>query len=331
MKYNIEELRIAITKKCNMNCEHCYSEAGQEAKELPISDFESVIGELIDGFDFKRITETGGEPLLPDKLDRTLELAKFAKESGIESRLVTNGYFLNDDVAKELKRVDCNPVQVSLDSNTAEIHDNFRRTKRAHENAINAIGNLVSNGIYTTVRYSIFPENKNQVLDTYRLAQELGASEFVVKQAYPCGRAEDNHAVLTDKEELIDLQKKLIISSIGGSTKVNFLQPFLISRDTIPENANIKVSPCKCGTLVLYIDSGGDVFPCNYMVTHPTNNFKMGNISDPDFDIVEAWNYAPELNSFRKPLHETGCCTSFKHMLGDESYAKFFEQRKFGD
>ena len=326
----LNELRIAITKKCNMRCKHCYSKSGKEDRELPIQIFKDIIKDISYSFNnFKKITETGGEPLLPDKIDRTLELARYAQEKNIKVRLVSNGYYLDEGVAGELKEIGFSSVQISIDSSTHKMHDKFRGTKGAFDKAIEAVNNLVSAGVYTTIRYSITEENKMRVLDTYNLAQDLNASEFVVKLSCPFGRAKNSFTLIEDKEYLINLQKELISMSKKSLTKVIFLQPFLIDPKTVPTSANIEISPCKCGTSVLYVDSRGDVFPCNYMGTHPTKNFKIGNIKDHNFNIIREWYNHPELRFFRRPLKERGCCTSFKYVLGPENYNKFFEQRKF--
>ncbi|MBI5871899.1 radical SAM protein, partial [archaeon] len=255
--------------------------------------------------------------------EKTLKVAESAQNIGVNTRIVSNGYFLTDSLAKRLYEIDLDVVQISLDSHQPTFHDKFRGRVDAFDRAVNAIRYCKEAGLTTNVRYSIMQGNKEDVLPCYELANELEANSFIVKQTYPFGRGQSDDSLLIDRESLLEIQVNLIRESFKKKTKVGFLQPFLVNMETIPKGANILVYPCRCGTSVLFIDSSGDIFPCNY-IQHHQQNFKLGNILDPDFDFFEIWYDSEKLSPFReKDVNKRGCCVAFKQILGDK-YSEYF-------
>ena len=68
---------IEVTKRCNLNCRHCFTSAGKKMKkELETGAWKMVAKNLVSsGFDV--FTISGGEPLLEKK--KTFALAKEIK------------------------------------------------------------------------------------------------------------------------------------------------------------------------------------------------------------------------------------------------------------
>lgn len=110
-----DELRFAITRKCDGACRHCYNQSGKDMDRLSSDDFIRVIKEVYAvNPNLDRITLTGGEPL--NEKDKVLEISRFAKSLGIRVRLVTRGWELNEDVCIELKEAGVSRVQIGFDS-----------------------------------------------------------------------------------------------------------------------------------------------------------------------------------------------------------------------
>lgn len=110
-----DELRFAITRKCDGACRHCYNQSGKDMDRLSSNDFIQIIKEVhAVNPNMDRITLTGGEPL--NETDKVLKISRFAKSLGIRVRLVTRGWELNGDVCIELKEAGVSRVQIGLDS-----------------------------------------------------------------------------------------------------------------------------------------------------------------------------------------------------------------------
>ena len=65
---------------------------------------------------------TGGEPLLRKDL---IEVLEYATKKGIRTGFATNGFFLDEKVARKIKDAGISSIQVSLDG-TEEIHNKIR-------------------------------------------------------------------------------------------------------------------------------------------------------------------------------------------------------------
>ncbi len=327
----LEELRIALTYKCNMSCPHCYSDSGkilEEKNELlsNLPEFKKFLKESKSRVGLRRITLTGEEPLLPEIVEKTLEIVRFAKSIGIQIRIVSNGYFFNEYLGKKLVDMNVDVFQISLDSHKSEYHDKFRGVNGAFHRAVDSVKTAVRLGLNTHVRYSITPDNMDDVLPCYELVNELHVNSFVVKISYPLGRGINKSSLLVDSKDLFEIQRTLIEKSVNKETKVVFLQPFLIDEKTIPQEANIKIVPCKCGLSVLYIDPSGDVYPCNYLQDY-YEDLKLGNLFSSSFELSDVWKNSRKLELFRN-REENVCCVAFKKTLGKEYY-KYYQVRDY--
>jgi MoaA/NifB/PqqE/SkfB family radical SAM enzyme len=69
------------------------------------------------------IVITGGEPLLRQDI---FDIIRYIRKKGIACHLCTNGALLNEITVNRLKDSGINTVSVSLDSDTAEIHNEMR-------------------------------------------------------------------------------------------------------------------------------------------------------------------------------------------------------------
>ncbi|MBU4492074.1 MAG: radical SAM protein, partial [Euryarchaeota archaeon] len=89
-------LSIEVTTHCNIDCLHCFVRCNDTAQSsLSFSVVEDSISE---GYDagFRRLHLTGGEPLLWNKLLKTLD---YAFSLGYISILInTNGILLSEDI-----------------------------------------------------------------------------------------------------------------------------------------------------------------------------------------------------------------------------------------
>ena len=102
-------LEVEITRRCNLNCIHCYA-GGNQHVDLDEKYIRQTINQAND-MGINRLVLTGGEPLL-DK--NVFAYAEYAKEIGIpEVALLTNGILLDEEKAS--KCVVFSGVQMSLD------------------------------------------------------------------------------------------------------------------------------------------------------------------------------------------------------------------------
>ena len=111
------------TNKCNMFCEYCYRDAGDEVEQELTAEEGKVLLNEIARAGFKIIIFSGGEPLM---LPYIFELVEHAVQLGLRPVFGTNGTFLTPEVAGKLKVAGAMGMGNSLDSLNPEKHDKHR-------------------------------------------------------------------------------------------------------------------------------------------------------------------------------------------------------------
>jgi len=329
-----DELRFAVTRKCDGACRHCYNLSGKDTDKLTSADFIRIITEVHDlnpGMD--RITLTGGEPL--NEKARLLAISEFAKSLGIRVRLVTRGWELNPLVCWELKEAGVTRLQIGLDSSGEfrywensnakwdTFHSWLRGDKSGFNKTVGAIKMAVAEGLDVSIRYSLCRSNLNDVVPTYRFVSSLGVSKFKFRILFPDGRAKRKLAhEFISGSEMADAQHELILASEGNKTLVEVTQPCMYdlpNRENLKKNGyqfNAHKETCPCGKVAAYIDSNGDVKYCLF------DEESLGNVIDVPF--LSVWN-STEANAVRQnrcPLDLSGTlCSSFK--LLSEKYIDY--------
>ena len=320
-----DELRFAITRKCNGTCRHCYNHSGKNTDRLSSDNIIQIIDEIHKlNPRFDRITLTGGEPL--NEVERVLKIARFAKALKIRVRLVTRGWELNPDLCNELKKSGVTKIQIGLDSSGECVykddrqiewdtyHSWLRDDKAGFRKTVNAIQTSINAGLTVSIRYSSCKSNLDDLTSTYKFVSSLGVSKFKFRVLFPDGRAKKRLiGELISGEDLAKSQYDLIQASENNKTGIEITQPCLY---TLPnrkkkESNHFKFNSykeaCPCGTVAAYIDSNGDVKYCLF----DENIF--GNVYDSSF--LNVWNSdsAKHARAQRCPLDHSGfSCSSFK-------------------
>jgi MoaA/NifB/PqqE/SkfB family radical SAM enzyme len=320
-----DELRFAITRKCDGTCRHCYNQSGKDMDRLSTHDFIRILKEIHTlNPNLDRITLTGGEPLF--EKDKVLEISRFARSLGVRVRLVTRGWELNWDVCNELKEAGVTRVQIGLDSSGDfgyeddfhkswdTFHSWLRNDEMGFRKTVNGIRIAIRTGMDVSVRYSLCRSNLSDVNNTYLFVSLLGVSKFKFRVLFPDGRAK---RILIREfisgEDLANAQYKLIEASEGNRTVVEITQPCMYS---VPgrlnpssggHQCNAFKEACPCGTVAAYIDSNGDVKYCLF------DEKILGNVCDDSFLTIWNSGLAKEERKQRCPLDRSGSdCSSFQ-------------------
>lgn len=135
---SIAIIQFQYNYTCNFRCQHCSVKRFQgknDVRQLTMPDVRNLFKQA-DELGLARVTITGGEPLVFKDLD---ELVAAIDPQKFYINCDSNGWLLDEKMAKHLKSIGVDRVQVSLDSFNAEEHDEFRRTPGAHERAVKTV------------------------------------------------------------------------------------------------------------------------------------------------------------------------------------------------
>ena len=266
---------IAVTGRCTYNCWHCSAkrfikDKDDKSKEMTTDEVKSIVKSL-QNLGVGIIGFTGGEPLLRFDLEEII--------SSIDSRsisyLFTNGYSLDLNKAKSLKKAGLFGVGISIDSVYRENHDKKRGYNGAYENSISAIKNCKEAGLYTMAQTVCTKEmlKSGEIYKLSKFLKTLGVDEVRVLEPIPCGsllvKSEEIFS-LEDKKELIDLHIKFNKDKNYPKTSVF---PYIESKEQFG---------CGAGVQHSYIDSEGNFLPCDFVPE------SFGNVLNED--IKEIWD-----------------------------------------
>lgn len=88
------DLTLNITNRCNLNCDFCYVEKGEEI--LEVEDIKSIISQK----EIDIVTLTGGEPLLHPEI---FDILSLFYSNNIDINIITNGVLLNPDFMEKIE------------------------------------------------------------------------------------------------------------------------------------------------------------------------------------------------------------------------------------
>ncbi|QYA26748.1 radical SAM protein [Gramella sp. MT6] len=260
---------LAITKKCPLQCEHCYEWDRLNKNEKFNEDKLNFTLKKLEKEGVSQIYLTGGEPLI--KFNTILNLLKNA-DPKTELWINTSGYQLTNERARKLKSSGLTGVFISLDHYLEEEHNNFRKNSRSFYWVMQGTQNSLRNGLVVTLSLCVRKEFlKDKNLANYMdLARKLGVSfvQFIEPKAV-------GHYKNTD----ISLKKEQVEKLESFFETYNFDEAYT----TFPLICYHEYYQRRSGCLNtnnrgLYIDPDGGINPCPFC--HKVS----GNILNDDFE-----------------------------------------------
>lgn len=250
------KLYIDITDKCQLNCKHCLTKYLNRNNEIAISKIKEIAEEC-KNLGIMHVKLGGGEPTLHKNFFEILEIFYNA---GCYISMSTNGYRIDDEIAKTLKKFNVKTT-VSIEGNE-EIDDKIRG-KGHFKKAINALRVLKKNKVDVKLRVTLTKE----ILDTNVINEIISFADIYntkVKFSYcrPSGSSIDNKMLIdySDYEkycEIIDILnsekilKKVQLDEGMLLEQPNSLKEFMYSNKicgaanrSMHINANLEISPC---------------------------------------------------------------------------------------
>jgi len=129
---------LGVTDNCMFKCRMCLKWQDVEVGEYPnveqYKNFLSQLRELVD--ENFVINFGGGEALLFKGL---LELVNFSAKKGFWTNIASNGWLIDEEMAKRIADSGLNEINLSLDSFDEDTHDYLRGVKGAYRQVTNAI------------------------------------------------------------------------------------------------------------------------------------------------------------------------------------------------
>jgi radical SAM protein with 4Fe4S-binding SPASM domain len=158
---------LAVTYRCNLACEKCYTGGSQEMKELPAGNWVRIF-KILWELGVPQVVFTGGEPTLREDL---VELVGEAEE--FVTGLITNGVKLAE-LAEPLRDASLDYIQVTLESHIPEIHNKMVGNGDAFEKTVAGIRKALELGMQVVTNTTLTKENAGTFVDLLRFGKQLG-------------------------------------------------------------------------------------------------------------------------------------------------------------
>lgn len=299
-------MTLGITSKCNYACKHCGNNSGiKKDSDLTNEKIYSLIKEM-GNFSLLKLNFTGGEPTTHPEL---LSFMRYAKALIPRITLTTNGSNIDKEYAKRLKDAGLDMTKISLDG-TKEFHNSFRRNDKAYELAIQAMLNLMEEGIEVRVQTTLTNDNVDDVIKTMELLGKLGISHQTIVPICPIGRASKD--MMLSPEEY----KKAVIKVYNKAkelekTNTSYeIRPLFGAKELFEKGITTKLETlslkysCEALKNTMEIKPNGDVIPCSFL------DFSIGNVKQSS--IEEIWNQeqtAKIRDMFKQTKNNSHCNT----------------------
>src|SRR5204863_9483488 len=167
-----------LTRRCNLECAHCYIAAGPRETATGALDTAAclaIVDQVLAVNPVPMLILTGGEPLLRDDLTH---IARYASGKGATVVVGTNGTLLTDERIAALKAAGVRGFAVSIDSLTPRYHDNFRHGKGSLDDTIAALGRLRAQRLDFIIQTTATKGNRAELERVAQWSAEQGAVAF---------------------------------------------------------------------------------------------------------------------------------------------------------
>jgi len=252
---NLAIVQIGFTKKCPLNCEHCYEgKILNQPEVLTLEEHKQIVAKLQKN-GVPMIQFGGGEPL--NRFNDLIEVLKSADKSS-DFWIYSSGYGLTIEKANQLKKVGLTGVSVSLDHYLEAEHNKFRRNDKSFKFAIEAIKNAQNAGLLTTMTICVTKSfcSLENLAAYHQLALELKVPFVQLMEPRATGNYEGQNVQLNPEQFKI-------------------MEDFYISRNTEKQFKHFpiiqytgyqqRVKSCGgAGKRYIYIDTDGYTMACPF-------------------------------------------------------------------
>jgi len=305
---------LNLTRRCNLNCAHCYLDAGtresDDSDELTTAEVTALLDDIAAMSDETMVVFTGGEPLLRRDLPA---LVAHATGLGLMAVLGSNGMGLNDRRAATLKQAGLQGVGISLDSLNAADHDGFRGLPGSWAQAMAAFDACRKNDLRFQIHFSVTDDNAHELADMIVFAREVGAFVLNVFFLVCTGRGEKMTNI---SAETYDWVMRRLTAAARQETDImirakcapHFKRMAWELDPEWPITAahGYEAGGCLAGTRYCRITPTGGITACPYIEE------EVGSVRRQTF--AEIWQTAPQFQALRQPVLEGRC--------GDCEYGK---------
>ena len=285
-----------LTRRCNLECAHCYIAAGPRETatgELDTAACLGIVDQVLAVSPAPLLILSGGEPLLREDLTH---IARYASGKGATVVVGTNGTLLTDERIAGLKAAGVRGVAVSVDSLRPAYHDNFRHGRGSLADTQGALARLTRQRLDFIIQTTVTKGNRAELGTLVEWAARQGAVSFNCYFLVSTGRGAaltdlapaDYEAVLADLARWEREYRGRML--VRAKCAPHFMRHV---HQSDPESPVLNYETrCPCGTQYCRITPDGKLTPCPYLPE------VAGDLQTHGF--AEIWRSAPLFRQLRE-------------------------------
>lgn len=265
-KNHLLSATLELNTICNFRCIHCYipshTNVGLSTKEVI-----SIIKQLREN-GVLNLTLTGGEIFLRNDF---FEIIEFARRNHMRVFLLSNISLLTEDIIIRLKKLYITEISTTIFSMDPLINDSITKVRGSLAKILKSIYLLKKHKIPLFVKTPILESNSDTYLSVLKFAKNNEIRFMISPIIFSMSNGDSSNLdVRVDVTKLPKIMEKY--NSLDGRS-----EPVFKSEEV----------PCSALFYNIFIDSCGNVFPCN------TLYFKVGNVLNQSLKYI--WNKSVEL------------------------------------
>lgn len=286
-----------MTRRCNLDCQHCYICADNEDRsELSTEEAKVFIDDIAE-MGCPVLLFSGGEPTLRKDL---CELGAYAISKGVRAVISSNGTLITEEMAEDIAKVGFSYVGISLDG-APETHDKFRGKVGAFDDAVRGIRNCLKAGVKAGVRLTLNAANYKELPHILDIVEKEGIPRFCMYHLVYAGRGkeiidlelphdETRAAIKLLIDKVVDWEERQIKTEVlttdnhaDGIIVEEFIKECRPERMEDVAKLQKLHGGCSAGRKMANVDYLGDVHACQFW-----SHVSLGNVRERP--LSEIWN-----------------------------------------
>jgi radical SAM protein with 4Fe4S-binding SPASM domain len=296
-------LQWHITDRCNLQCKHCYQET-DSLKELPFKDLLKVYGQFQELLDFwnqdetlpptkGHVTVTGGEPFIRHDFMDLLEFFSTQRQTTTFA-ILTNGSFIDAEMAHRLRNLAPTFVQVSIDG-TQATHDRIRGAGD-FKRVVLAVKHLVRAHVPIFISFTANRANFREFEKVAQLGMRLRVDRVWADRFIPLGSGSTFQEWVLTPNETRELFETMYRARSKAARRLFCRTEIAMHRALQFLVAGGRPYHCTAGDTLITVMPNGDLYPCRRMP------IRVGNLMETP--LIELYRESDLFRALRNRINE---------------------------
>ena len=275
-KRQIDLAILAVTRRCPLNCEHCYERYNSgDAEAVSLDQWKTTIAAL-QRIGTSVIVLSGGEPMM--RFDDVLHLLSSADKAASNFHLHTSGMGVTRERVRQLRAAGLTAAAVGLDDVDEARHDRLRGMTGSFRQALQALAWFREEGVlpYLNMCLTRTLIRSGDLWRYLELAKALNVAFIQMLEPRPCGGFLRN----ADDVLLTEDDKAAVMRFFEATRDQRRYRDYPIVYN-VAYTEHPRQMGCMMGGLSHFaIDGQGNVTPCVFL---PVG---FGNIREEEFQVI---------------------------------------------